>query len=61
MLLEEAKEALESALSLAEVDMGLDIIAVELNAALVALGGLTGEITSDDVLDKIFGDFCVGK
>lgn len=61
VLLEEAKEALESALSLAEVDMGLDIIAVELNAALVALGGLTGEITSDDVLDKIFGDFCVGK
>ncbi len=60
-LLEEAKEALNNALELEKLDIGLDIIAVELNSAITALGGLTGEITSDDILEKIFGGFCVGK
>ncbi|MDC7243798.1 MAG: tRNA uridine-5-carboxymethylaminomethyl(34) synthesis GTPase MnmE, partial [Sphaerochaetaceae bacterium] len=60
-LLEEAREALNTALELNSIDMGLDIIAQELNNAITALGGLTGEITSDDVLDKVFGGFCVGK
>lgn len=60
-LLEEAKDSLNKALELNEIDMGLDIIALELNSAITALGSLTGEITSDDILDKIFGGFCVGK
>ena len=60
-LLEEAKEALENILRIERVDVGLDMIALELNTAITALGGLTGEITSDDILEKIFGGFCVGK
>ncbi len=60
-LLEEAREDLEKVIELNDIDMGLDIIALELNSAITALGSLTGEITSDDVLDKIFGGFCVGK
>jgi len=60
-LLEEAREGLTTAIELNAIDMGLDIIAHEITTAITALGGLTGEITSDDVLDKVFGGFCVGK
>lgn len=60
-LLLEALSSLKEAVRLQKIDIGLDIVAVELNSALKSLGGLTGEITQDDVLDKIFGDFCVGK
>jgi tRNA modification GTPase len=60
-LLIEARDSLKEAVKLQNIDIGLDIVAVELNSALTSLGGLTGEITQDDVLDKIFGDFCVGK
>ncbi|MCO5167262.1 MAG: 50S ribosome-binding GTPase [Planctomycetes bacterium] len=38
-----------------------ELAAVELEAALEALGELTGAVTTDDVLDRVFGQFCVGK
>lgn len=60
-LLLEALGSLKEAVKLQSIDIGLDIVAVELNSALTSLGGLTGEITQDDILAKIFGDFCVGK
>jgi tRNA modification GTPase len=60
-LLLEALCSLNEAVSLQKIDIGLDIVAVELNSAITSLGGLTGEITQDDILAKIFGDFCVGK
>ena len=60
-LLLESLVSLNEAVALQKQDIGLDIVAVEINSALTSLGGLTGEITQDDVLDKIFGDFCVGK
>ena len=31
------------------------------HAALDALADLTGETTSDDVLDRLFSTFCIGK
>ncbi len=45
------------------VDMTLspEFLAVELQEALQALGEITGETTPDDVLEKIFGAFCIGK
>jgi len=39
----------------------LDIIMQELQEALNALGEITGEVRSDDILDSIFSQFCVGK
>ncbi len=39
----------------------LDILAVGLREALDALGGITGGVTSADVLDLLFSRFCVGK
>jgi tRNA modification GTPase len=38
-----------------------ELIAEELRAATSALGRLTGRIDVEDVLDKIFRDFCIGK
>ena len=39
----------------------LDLIAVDLKEALDALGEITGEVTSVDILNRMFKDFCVGK
>ncbi|MCF7954130.1 MAG: tRNA modification GTPase, partial [Spirochaetales bacterium] len=60
-LLESAVEALDRGLEAAEEGMPVDIIAPELQDALQTLGELTGEVTSDDVLNNIFAGFCVGK
>ncbi len=38
-----------------------ELRAEHLRRALHALGGLTGEITSEDILDTIFSRFCIGK
>ncbi len=39
----------------------LDLVAFELREALNKLGEITGEITTNDLLTKIFSNFCVGK
>jgi tRNA modification GTPase len=39
----------------------MDLLAVDLEAAINALGEITGETASEDVLSAIFGSFCVGK
>jgi tRNA modification GTPase len=38
-----------------------EVIAEELRQATSALGRLTGRIDVEDVLDKIFREFCIGK
>tara|TARA_B100001093_G_scaffold484075_1_gene517174 strand:+ start:3255 stop:4637 length:1383 start_codon:yes stop_codon:yes gene_type:complete len=38
-----------------------DLLAMDLRQALYHLGQITGEITTDDLLDSIFNDFCIGK
>ena len=38
-----------------------DFIAMDIRQALHHLGEITGEIYTDDLLDSIFGRFCIGK
>lgn len=38
-----------------------ECVAVDLRGAADALGEITGAITSDDVLNQIFAEFCIGK
>jgi tRNA modification GTPase len=39
----------------------LECLAMELREALTALGRITGETTTDDILEQIFSRFCIGK
>jgi tRNA modification GTPase len=39
----------------------LDLLAVDLKEALDALGEITGEVSSQEILDTVFSRFCVGK
>ena len=41
--------------------MPMDLISVDLKEALDSLSEITGEISSEDILDHVFGNFCVGK
>lgn len=56
-----AADALGDALAALDSGMELDLIAVDLRRALSALGEITGETLSEDVIDQVFARFCVGK
>lgn len=45
----------------AEEEMTLDFLSIDLRAAWEALGEMTGDTTGEDLLDRIFSDFCIGK
>ena len=55
-----ARAALETACTLLADKRG-ELVAEELRLAQAALGEITGEFTSDDLLGRIFGSFCIGK
>ena len=38
-----------------------ELLSIELREAREALAGLTGEIVTEEILDRIFRDFCIGK
>lgn len=44
-----------------EEDLPLEIVASDLASAAAALEEITGTISSEDVLDRVFADFCIGK
>jgi len=44
-----------------EGGISLEFIAFEIRAALEALGDLVGETATEEVLDRIFEKFCIGK
>ncbi len=63
--LAEARSALERAASVAsevsELAQVVELVAMDVRAAMNALSLLTGEITTEDLLGKIFANFCIGK
>jgi len=60
-LVDTAYCALEEALALAEKEEPLDIIAPLLRETVNALGEITGEVSTADILEEMFSRFCVGK
>ena len=57
-------DALTSILQIEEgLNSGLstDLLTIDIRSALHSLGEITGEITTDDLLDNIFRNFCIGK
>jgi tRNA modification GTPase len=58
--LRRAAEHLRAATSSLE-RVPLDFVSIDLRAAYDALGEVTGQTASDDLLDRIFSEFCIGK
>ncbi|WP_308553418.1 tRNA uridine-5-carboxymethylaminomethyl(34) synthesis GTPase MnmE [uncultured Peptoniphilus sp.] len=59
--LKEATKFIDSAIEGLETREFLDCIEVDLRGALDELGNITGETTTEDILDKVFSEFCIGK
>lgn len=59
--LEKASRSLREALAITRERMAYDFIEVDLKNAYAYLGEITGETVEDDILDKIFSEFCLGK
>lgn len=54
-------ENLKKALYGVESNNSQDFISSDIRAALFELGSITGETTTDDILNNIFSKFCIGK
>ncbi|MEQ1680186.1 MAG: GTPase, partial [Nitrospira sp.] len=59
--LERAEASLNDALASVQQGIEPECVAVDLRGAADALGEIVGTITSDEVLDEIFSEFCIGK
>jgi tRNA modification GTPase len=56
-----AAEALDNAQMTLADHLPLDLVAEDLRDALHALGLITGETVTEDLLSSIFSEFCIGK
>ncbi len=56
-----AIEGLDRVQDSIDQNMGEDFLTIDLMAAYAALGEIIGETLEDDLADKIFSDFCMGK
>jgi tRNA modification GTPase len=59
--IQQALAHLDAALESVGYDMPADFITIDLHAAVNALGEVTGESATEDLLDTIFSRFCIGK
>ncbi len=54
-------KALQDVLGGIDAGISNDLLALDIRQALHHLGEITGEITTDDLLENIFSKFCIGK
>ncbi|MGZ6479880.1 MAG: hypothetical protein ACXWQE_11285, partial [Bdellovibrionales bacterium] len=59
--LEQLAKSLETALPLMVQEESPDLIALELQSGLRALHEILGLVFDDQVMDKVFAEFCLGK
>ncbi len=55
------RESLLQALDGAKINELQDLISIDVKSALLYLDELTGEVITDDILNNIFDNFCIGK
>jgi tRNA modification GTPase len=56
-----ARDALDRTAEAAGLGLSDDLVIVELREALEHLGHIVGAVYTDDVLDRVFSKFCIGK
>jgi tRNA modification GTPase len=59
--LKKAKGALRRAIKALKINQGVELIALEIKEARDTLGEIIGEISCEDILERIFSQFCIGK
>ncbi|MDO8589311.1 MAG: tRNA uridine-5-carboxymethylaminomethyl(34) synthesis GTPase MnmE [Armatimonadota bacterium] len=59
--IERSLRSLESAIRTVDEARPVDLLSVDLMAARGALGEITGETAAEDLIDRIFSEFCIGK
>lgn len=59
--LEKARDNIKSAIGDIQNNVPLDCIEIDIRNAWEDLGEISGETVAEDILDKIFEDFCIGK
>ena len=61
LALEKSRGSLEKALAAVQAGLSPEFIALDLRDALDNLGLIIGATYTDDILERIFNDFCIGK
>jgi tRNA modification GTPase len=56
-----AHAALERAVAIAQYESDQELLAIEVRETLGELGKIAGVVYTDDILDRIFSKFCIGK
>lgn len=59
--IDHALGALKRSLEGLDQKQPLEIVAIEMREALDSLGEIAGAVATEDILDRIFSDFCIGK
>lgn len=60
-LLQKASQSLAMAVEGVEMRVFVDMLAIDIQSALFALGEITGENMDEELINKIFSEFCLGK
>lgn len=59
--LEKTRESLKQALLATQIGELQDLISIDVKSALLYLDEITGEVITDEILNNIFDNFCIGK
>jgi tRNA modification GTPase len=59
--LRRGRQAAARALEALRAQLGLELAALDLRQAAQAVGEIVGKTTTEDLLDSIFSQFCLGK
>jgi tRNA modification GTPase len=61
ILLKEYLSAIQRALALTKEGMTTDVLAIELRSALDTIGLILGTVYTEELLNDVFANFCIGK
>lgn len=60
-LLKQARQTIQDAIDAAESGVPMDMVQIDLTRTWEILGEIIGETTSDELIDQLFSQFCLGK